>query len=73
MSQNPSSVQKSSEFPHRKTNRAGSATASVSPVRAVAMLLAAGVVRLQQRQNQLDNLTEQSVHAGVLIPKGDTA
>ena len=42
-----------------------------TPLRAIAIILAYGVLRLQQRQNVLDNSTEQSVHHGVLTPKGD--
>lgn len=49
----------------RSTNnsRACSSKAlSVTPLRAIAIILAHGVLRLQQRQKQLDNPTEQSVH-----------
>jgi len=44
-----------------------------SPVRAIAMILAQGVLRLQQREKTLDNRTEQRVHDPVLNPKGETA
>ncbi len=47
-------------------------TNPISPVRAIAMILANGVLRLQQRQKGLDNFTEQSVHHRVLTPKGET-
>ena len=40
----------------------GSASAvGITPIRAIAIILAHGVVRLHQRQNDLDNSTEQSV------------
>ena len=45
---------------------------AISPLRAIAMILAHGVLRLQQRQKQLDNPTEQSVHDHVLVSKGET-
>ena len=45
----------------------------ISPLRAIAMLLAHGVLRLQQRQKQLDSPTEQSVHDVVLVTKGETS
>ena len=37
------------------------------------MILAHGVLRLQQRQKQLDSPTEQSVHDHVLVTKGKTS
>lgn len=40
----------------------------VPPVRAIAIILAYGVLRLHKRQKALDNLTEQSVHHSVLPP-----
>ena len=49
------------------------ASAPVSPLRAIAMILAHGVLRLQARQKALDTRTEQRVHDPVLNPKGDTA
>lgn len=48
-------------------------TTPILPNRAIAMILAHAVLRLQQRQNHLDNLTEQRVHEAVLNPKGETA
>lgn len=44
----------------------------ISSIRAIAIILAHGVVRLHQRQKELDNRTEQSVHDCVLITKGET-
>ena len=44
-----------------------------SPIRVISAILAYGVLRLQNRQKALDNLTEQRVHDPVLNPKGDTA
>jgi hypothetical protein len=41
---------------------------SITPVRAVSMLLALGVVRLLKRQKDLDKSTRESVHGVVLIP-----
>jgi hypothetical protein len=49
-----------------------SATPPVSPIHAIAIILAHGVVRLHQRQKDLDNRTEKSVHAPVLVTKGET-
>jgi hypothetical protein len=46
---------------------------TISPVRAIAMILAQGVLRLQARQKALELRTEQRVHDLVLNPKGDTA
>ena len=48
------------------------AGAPISPIRAIAMILALGVLRLQQRQKDLDSRTEQSVHDRVLTTKGET-
>lgn len=48
------------------------ASGPITPLRAVAMILAHGVVRLHQRQKDLDNRTEQSVHDCVLVTKGET-
>ena len=45
----------------------------ISPIRAIAMILAHGVLRLQQRQKDLDSPTEQSVHDHVLVTKGETS
>jgi hypothetical protein len=45
---------------------------AISPIRAIAIILAHGVVRLHQRQKELDNRTEQSVHDCVLATKGET-
>ena len=44
----------------------------INPIRIIAMILARGVVRLQQRQKALESRTEQRVHDPVLNPKGDT-
>ena len=38
----------------------------------VGAILAQGVIRLNNKQNQLDNPTEESVHEGVLTPKDNT-
>jgi len=46
---------------------------AVSPIRAIAMILAYGVLRLQARQKALDTCTEQRVHDPVLNPNGDMA
>ncbi len=48
-------------------------TSLPTPLRIIAMILAHGVLRLQQRQKALDTRTEQRVHDPVLNPKGDTA
>jgi hypothetical protein len=56
------------------TDRSNSSRArSIGPIRSIAMILAHGVLRLQQRQKALDTRTEQRVHDPVLNPKGDTA
>lgn len=47
-------------------------TESVPTLRAIAIILAHGVVRLHQRQKELDSRTEQSVHDCVLATKGET-
>lgn len=44
----------------------------MTPIHAVAIILAHGVVRLHQRQKDLDNCTEQRVHDCVLDTKGET-
>ena len=44
----------------------------VTTVRTIAMILALGVLRLQNRQKDLDNPTEQRVHDHVLVTKGET-
>ena len=44
----------------------------VDTLRAIAIILAHGVVRLHQRQKDLDNRTEQRVHGCVLVTKGET-
>ena len=49
-----------------------SATPPVSPIRAIAIILAHGVIRLHKRQKDLDNRTEQRVHDCVLVTKGET-
>jgi hypothetical protein len=43
-----------------------------SNLRVIATILAHGIVRLHQRQKQLDNSTEQSVHVSPLTPKETT-
>jgi hypothetical protein len=45
---------------------------AIPPIRAIAIILAHGVVRLHQRQKDLDNCTEQRVHGDVLMTKGET-
>ena len=50
----------------------GHATKKMPVIRAIAIILAHGVVRLHQRQKDLDNRTEQSVHDCVLVTKGET-
>jgi len=47
-------------------------TDAVTPFRTIAIILAHGVVRLHQRQKELDNPTEQSVHDCDLVTKGET-
>jgi hypothetical protein len=46
---------------------------SRSPIRVISIILAYGVLRLQNRQKILDSLTEQRVHNLVLHPNGDTS
>lgn len=41
-------------------------TASANPMATVGAILAMGVIRLLERQEQLAMLTEESVHTGVL-------
>jgi hypothetical protein len=53
-------------------DRLQSQVAPIPPIRAIAIILAHGVVRLHQRQKELDNRTEQSVHDCVLVTKGET-
>ena len=48
------------------------ASDSITPLRAIAMILAQGVLRLQKRQKDLDSPTEQRVHDHVLVTKGET-
>ena len=43
----------------------------MAPLRTIAIILAHGVLRLHQRQKDLDNSTEQSVHDCVLVTKGE--
>jgi len=45
---------------------------AISQIRAIAIILAHGVVRLHLRQKDLDNRTEQRVHDCVLVTKGET-
>jgi hypothetical protein len=46
--------------------------APIPTIRAIAIILAHGVIRLHQRQKDLDNCTEQRVHGDVLVTKGET-
>ena len=55
------------------TDRNLSPPPAIPPIRAIAMILAHGVLRLQQRQKDLDSPTEQSVHDRVLVTKGETS
>ena len=55
------------------TDRNLSPPPAIPPIRAIAMILAHGVLRLQQRQKDLDSPTEQSVHDHVLVTKGKTS
>ena len=48
------------------------ASDSITPLRAIAIILAQGVLRLQKRQKDLDSPSEQSVHDHVLVTKGET-
>lgn len=45
---------------------------AITPVRAIAMILAQGVLRHLERQKALDNRPEQRVHNGVLTTRGET-
>lgn len=45
---------------------------TVTPLRAIAIILAQGALRLQKRQKDLDSQTEQRVHDCVLVTKGET-
>lgn len=45
---------------------------AIPPIRAIAIILAHGVVRLHRRQKDLDTRTEQRVHDCVLVTKGET-
>ena len=45
----------------------------ITPIRAIAMILAHGVLRLQKRQKDLDATTEQRVHVPVLATHGETS
>jgi hypothetical protein len=47
-------------------------TEGVTPLRAISIILAHGVLRLHKRQEYLDIATEQSVHGCVLTTKGET-
>ncbi len=53
-------------------NLASETVPAISPLRAIAIILAHGVIRLHQRQKDLDNRTEQRVHGDVLVTKGET-
>ena len=54
------------------TGKSMPASGTITPLRAVAMILAHGVLRLQKRQKDLDRPTEQRVHDHVLVTKGET-
>jgi hypothetical protein len=45
---------------------------AISPIRAIAMILAHGVLRLQNLEKRVDNPLEESVHDVVLPPRGET-
>ena len=47
-------------------------TQPISPIRAIAMILAHGILRLQNLEKRLDNPPEESVHEFVLPSKGET-
>jgi hypothetical protein len=47
-------------------------TNPISSLRAIAMILAQGVLRLQNLEKRVDNPLEESVHDDVLIAKGET-
>jgi hypothetical protein len=51
------------------TSLPSTTTPRISTVRAIAIILAHGVVRLHQRKKELDNRTQQSVHDCVLVTK----
>ena len=55
-----------------RTGKSMPTSEPITPLRAVAMILAHGVLRLQKRQKDLDNPTEQRVHDDVLVTKGET-
>lgn len=48
-------------------------TPAINPIRTIAMILAHGVLRLQQRQKALESRSEQRVHDPVPNPRRDTA
>jgi hypothetical protein len=52
--------------------KSGPTSVAITPLRAIAMILAHGVLRLQKRQKDLDSPTEQRVHDHVLVTKGET-
>ena len=52
-------------------SRDGIQQPAITPIRAIDIILAHGVLRLHQRQKDLDNLTEQSVHDCVLVTEGE--
>jgi hypothetical protein len=45
---------------------------AISSIRAIAMILAHGVLRLQNLEKRVDNLPQESVHDDVLVTKGET-
>ncbi len=60
------------EISRSRNGKSMLASESITPLRAIAIILAHGVLRLHQRQKDLDNSTEQSVHDCVLVTKGET-
>ena len=72
MQQLSSSVQLSAESYTGNRISIGPDQADRNPIRAMASILARGVLRLQQRQKDLDKSTEQSVHHRVLPTKTET-
>lgn len=52
--------------------RDSNASMAISPIRAIAIILARGVIRLHLRQKQLDYRTTKSVHDCVVVTKGET-
>ena len=73
MSNNTSLVQIQSESLYLKSDvKSAVSSDGAAKIRAIANILAHGVLRLQLRQKQLDLLSIQSVHTDVLPTRGDT-